>query len=506
VHSVLLALLIVCFSFIILFENWDLYTLLFVANPSFIVKLKYYNLSRGFHLLLICILIYLLLQLLMVILVARNVKTENDYYLAGGKLGYSFATLSIFATWFGVETCMGSSSVIYSGGLFSSRAEPFAYTLCLLLMSFLLATRLWKTRMTTLSDLFRERYQSKFVEKLSVCVIVPSSMIWAAAQIKAFGHIVSSVAPVSLEASITFAVAIVIAYAVFGGLIGDVITDVIQGIVLIIGLCLLFYFAIQYFFDHEISFYEIDPKRLNLIPDGESIWQRIDAWCVPIIGSLISQELIFRILASKTATVAKRSCQIAAGLYFLIGLLPVGLGILGPHILPSIQHPDNFLMEIATFLLPYPLLIVFTGALISAILSTVDSTLLSISAFTTHNLMGSFYFKRTKTQQLILAKLSVVIVGLVAYILALRDEGIYDLVIWASSLGTAGLAVVAIMALYTPKFGNGLAASLTLITGIVAVPIFEKVPAIEAPYLATVVLCFLVFFFASVSKRKVPST
>ncbi|SCA62501.1 hypothetical protein SCG7086_AA_00770 [Chlamydiales bacterium SCGC AG-110-P3] len=451
---------------------------------------------------LACLAVYLLLQLLLVFLVARNTNTEEEYYLAGSRLGTGFATLSIFATWFGVETCIGSSAAIFHGGLFSSRAEPFGYTICLLLMGFLFARRLWARHMTTLGDLFREKYNSVLVEKLAVIIIIPSVLIWTAAQIKAFGYILNTVTPLSLNAGISVAVAVVIAYAVFGGLIGDVITDVIQGVILILGLAFLLWYAVDYFHQNALTFSDIDAKRLSFISAGESIWTRIDAWCIPIIGSLVSQEMIFRIVASRTPTIAKSSCILAAGLYLVVGLIPVALGLMGPHILPTLDGNDSVLMQIAETLLPLPIFIIFTGALVSAILSTVDSTLLSISAFMTHNLMGRFFYQRNEAGRLWLAKLSVVVVGLVAYAIALRDEGIYDLVIWASSLGTSGLAVVTVMALYAPNYGNRLAACSTLIVGLIAEPILERIPGVQAPYLLTCIACIMCYLLLGLRPTK----
>lgn len=438
---------------------------------------------------LICLTAYLLLQLVIVFFVARNVRTEEEYYLAGSRLGPGFATLSIFATWFGVETCIGSSGAIYEGGLFSSRAEPFGYTICLLLMGFLFARRLWSKHMTTLADLFREKYRSSLVEKLVVLIIVPSVLIWTAAQVKAFGYVITTITPLSLETAITVAIALVITYAVIGGLIGDVITDVVQGVVLILGLALLLWYAVAHFQTNALSFADIAPQRLSFVPAGESLWARIDAWCIPIIGSLVSQEMIFRIVASRSPDVAKASCLMAGGLYFVIGLIPVTLGLMGPHILPTLDHSDSFLVQIADHLLPVPVFVIFTGALVSAILSTVNSTLLSLSAFTTHNLMGRWFYEKSETSRLWLAKMSVVAIGLVAYAIALRDEGVYDLVIWASSLGTAGLGVVTVMALWAPNYGNRLAACTTLIVGLVAEPIFARIPGIDASYLMTCLAC-----------------
>ena len=50
------------------------------------------------------------------VLVSRSIRTEDDYLLAGRQLGPALATFSIFATWFGAETCVGSAGAVYADG------------------------------------------------------------------------------------------------------------------------------------------------------------------------------------------------------------------------------------------------------------------------------------------------------------------------------------------------------------------------------------------------------
>src|SRR5690606_5323603 len=128
---------------------------------------------------------------------------------------------SIFATWFGAETCIGSSAAAFSDGLWATRADPFGYTLCLVFMAAVFATTLWKKNIVTLGDLFRQRYSRK-IETLAVLIMIPTSLMWAAAQIRAFGQVLSIVYPSSnLEVALTVAAFLVILYTFWGGLMGD---------------------------------------------------------------------------------------------------------------------------------------------------------------------------------------------------------------------------------------------------------------------------------------------
>lgn len=59
--------------------------------------------------------------------------------------------------------------------------------------------------------------------------------------------------------------------------------------------------------------------------------QRMDRWMIPILGSLVAQETISRVLAAKSMTVARLASFVAAGIYDFMGSIPVllGLGRLG---------------------------------------------------------------------------------------------------------------------------------------------------------------------------------
>lgn len=88
------------------------------------------------------IIIYLAVQIFVGYLVSKRIKTEGDFFLAGRNLPAWMVSMSLFATWFGAETCIGSSAAVYNEGISGSRADPFGYTLCLVFMGLLLAARL----------------------------------------------------------------------------------------------------------------------------------------------------------------------------------------------------------------------------------------------------------------------------------------------------------------------------------------------------------------------------
>ena len=71
------------------------------------------------------IFVYVSAQLLICFVVVRGMKNEQDYLLAGRKLRLPMITMTIFATWFGAESCIGAAGAIYDNGLTGGRADPF---------------------------------------------------------------------------------------------------------------------------------------------------------------------------------------------------------------------------------------------------------------------------------------------------------------------------------------------------------------------------------------------
>lgn len=442
----------------------------------------------------VAILGYLVIQFLIGYWVSLKIKSQDDYLLAGRSLGLGLATFSIFATWFGAETCMGSAGMVFEEGLAGGRADPFGYSICLLAMGLFLATRLWKRGLTTLADLYKQRF-SGGVERLAVWIIVPSSMIWAAAQIRAFGQIISTVSPVDVSWAVSIAAAIVIAYTYFGGLLGDVITDVVQGGILIIGLGVIAVVAFMKMDGFTGIVSAVQPEQLRLWNTGESFWVRMDTWMIPILGSVIAQELISRVLACRSSKIARRASLSAASIYLVIGAIPVGLGLLGVHLGVQVTEADQFLPAVAKSLLPSTLYIIFIGALTSAILSTVDSTLLAVSALVSNNLFHTSVYKDEK-KKVRVARLVVIAAGVGAYIMALYADRIYDLVELASSFGGAGVFTITIMALFT-RIGGWRAASATLVFGVLCTPFAEYILEFEAPFITSVIGSFICYLGVS---------
>ena len=437
---------------------------------------------------LVSLLGYVVLQLAVVFLLARKPQTESDYLLAGRSLGPWLAVFSVFATWFGAETCIGATAEAYAGGLAAVAADPFGYAIGIVAMGLLFAAALRRRGLLTLADLFRNRWGSG-IERLAALVMIPSSLLWAAAQVRAFGQVIASVSDLSFVASTGLAASVVIVYTAVGGMRADAWTDLAQGLVVIAGLVLLLaVFATPGGFE---TLPEAAAAAAARAPPRER--PLIEVLAVPIFGTIAAQELTSRVLAMRDATLARSATTAAGFLYLAVGLIPVLIGLgaaatLGPDI-----EPEQVLSHYARTQLPAALYVVFLGALLSAILSTLSGALLVAGSLAAHNLIaplaGPWLTERWKLR---LNRAAVVVFGVIAYLIALGSESMYRLVEQASGLASAGVLVLMVVAIFTPALGGVASAAAALIASVV---VYALVSALDGsmPYLASVAAAALAY-------------
>lgn len=438
--------------------------------------------------LLAALIAYVGLQLAVGLIVSRRVATEADYLVAGRRLGPVLVTSSMFATWFGAESCIGAAGAVYASGLAGATADPFGYAGCLFLLGAAFAVPLWRRGLTTLGDLFAQRF-GRGVERLAVLLMVPTSVLWAAAQIRAFGHVVASSSTIEFELALAIAAAVVIAYTAAGGLLADAVTDVIQGGLLVVGLGVL---AVATLGSGGIALVDLAETARTFAPVERSLLETIEAWAIPLCGSVLAQEQVARVLAARSGGVARGSAFAAGFVYLAVGLVPVGLALVGVRLLPGLEDPEQVLPRLALEHFPLWFYVVFAGALISAILSTVDSALLAAASLVAHNLIAPLRPGASERAKLRIARGAVLVFGLAAYGLARDADGVYALIEAASAFASAGVLVSASFGLFT-QFGGAKSAGTSLVAGALVWGVAQGSEQVEAPYLASLAAALLAY-------------
>ncbi|HEX7122124.1 MAG TPA: sodium:solute symporter family protein [Gemmatimonadaceae bacterium] len=450
---------------------------------------------------LAALVVYLVLQLGIGVWASRRIASEADYLVAGRRLGPALATFSIFATWFGSETIVGSAGTAWRDGASLASAEPFGYGLCLVLMGLVFARPLWRRGLTTLADLFRQRYSIR-VERVAAVILIPGSLLWAAAQVRAFGHVLATVAPaLPMNTAIAVAAGFVMLYTIFGGLLADAVTDLLQGVVLTTGLVMILIATLLVAPEGAPVVNDLEASgALRMVPHDVSLLDLLEEWSIPVFGSVIAAELVGRVIATRSERVASWSSVAAGGLYLVVGLIPVVVGLLARGLVPELADAEQIMPVVAQRYLPLVLHAVFAGALVSAILSTVDSTLLISAGILSHNVIVPMARVTVESTKVRIARVGVLTFAVVAYVLAVRAEGVFALVEQASAFGSAGILVTASFGLFT-RWGGPRTALVTLI-GSLGAYLVASYGGAATPYLISLGVAVVLYGGLGLVERK----
>jgi Na+/proline symporter len=197
-------------------------------------------------------------------------------------------------------------------------------------------------------------------------------------------------------------------------------------------------------------------------------------------------------MSSRSPQVARNSSLVAAGMYLIIGSLPLMIGLIGPQLAPGLEDPEQLLPTIARQHLHTFLYVLFAGALVSAMLSTVDSALLAVGSLASHNVISPLTKITSEMGKVRLARMCVAIAGGIAFFVAISSDSILSLVEFASSLGGSGVLVIALFGLFT-RFGGQWAALAALVGGVVMLFVGEHLFQFDAPFLASVAAALAAF-------------
>jgi len=397
--------------------------------------------------------------------------------LAGRSLPLLLGSSALFATWFGSETVFGASSEFLEGGLYAVMEDPFGASLCLLLFGMFFAGKLYRMNLLTLGDFFKVRY-GRTTELVASFFLAPPYVGYIAAQLVAMGLILNVVADVTLAQGIVVSAFIVTLYTIIGGMWAITITDFIQTIIIISG---LFVLAVSLGVKaggvgHVLA--SVPDANFKFLPGGDfkEIVTYVAAWSVLGLGSIPSQDVFQRSMSSRSASVAVRSCYIAAAMYITIAMLPLFISLCIKYLYPDHLNGDPQL-ALPTMVLQHmsmPIQILFFGSLLSAIMSTTSAAILAPAAIVSENFVKPLMKSRfTDKEFLLVTRVCVLLFSVAATIMATMRSNIYELVGESSILSLVSLFAPLVFGLYWERASSG-GALLSMVLGIITWIIFES--------------------------------
>lgn len=447
----------------------------------------------------VILVIYFLILFMIGYFASKKVKNIKDYYVGGKKLGFWAVAFSARATGESAWLLLGLTglgAMVGVSAFWVVLGELAGVAIAWFFMAEKFKQLSDKYNSITIPDYLVSRFKSS-TNTLRIIAATALSLfvvIYVSAQIDATGSAFESFLGWNYFTGAIIGFLIVLAYVFTGGFVAVVWSDLFQGLVMLMGLVLLpivAYFSIDSSISITNEIVQMDPSMLNIWGEGGfSLFNvfTILGFMFIGLGFMGSPQLFIRFMSIKDTTEIKKGRWVAIVFTILTDSAAVLIGIYGRYILTDIgQDPEqilgngaqNVLPLLVEKIMPLTLIGVYIAAVLSAIMSTIDSLLVVASSAISRDFYQQI-FKPNKTEKelakisriitLVLALLALIVAMLVAVTSPTRT------IFWFVMFGWSGIAATfcptIILSLVWDKFSEKGAIS-SMITGFLSVPLFK---------------------------------
>jgi len=418
----------------------------------------------------IAMVVYVILMYAVAYRIRSRINSTEDFLVAGRRLPLSLAWATLLATWFGAGTMLTVTDAVRESGLQRMALDPLGAGACLIITALFFARPMWEMRLLTVPDFFRQRF-GPTAELVSAVVLVPSYFGWIAAQFVALAGMLELFFGISPTLGIPLVAVVGMGYTLLGGMWSVTLTDAIQMTIVALGLGVLGLVTLNALGQGSPVagaarlLDEVPASMLSIVPtrDPAALMGWVGVFVVGALGNVPGQDLMQRVFSSRSSSVARRACLIAGVAYLVMGFVPPMLGLAANLLMPGSKTGATLPALAGLFLDPW-LAALFVLVVLSAVLSTVDSAILSPASVMAQNVLPRLPLRRFDALQL--NRLSVVFVTAVSVVFAFLGESAYGLLEGAYELTLVSLLVPLAIGIYRPaRPGPPAAAVAAMATG-----------------------------------------
>ena len=456
--------------------------------------------------------VYFIILMGIGIFASKRITDIRDYYVGGKKLGYWIAALSARATgesgWLLIGvTGMGAMMGVSAYWIVVGEVLGVYLSWQFLAKKFKIATDKYDS--ITVPDYLVSRFgsTSNTLRIISATALSLFVVIYVSAQIDTTGKAFESFLNINYYTGILMGFGIVLMYISTGGFLAVAWSDFFQGILMFIGLVILpivavFYVPDLFAFCAQLS--AIDPGLTDICGSGGFNLLNLVSVIGLIsigIGFLGSPQVYVRFMSIKDEKEIKKGKWVAVWYTLITDTAAVTIGLLGRYLLTSVgQDPimaighagEDVLASLLDMVMPNVIIGVYIAAVLSAIMSTVDSLLVVASSAVTRDFYQQIFHPEIKNDALTsLSKIVTVVIAILALIIALLVSVLSPdrTVFWFVIFGWSGIAATFVPVIILSLLWDGFTekgAIASMIVGFLSVSIFKFI----IPKLPTVGIYF----------------
>ena len=371
----------------------------------------------------------------------RRTRSEEDYWIAGGNLGWALGGSTIAATHTSAGTFVGTSGVMYTTGWsfgWIVLSLPLAYWF----MAAVLAPRFTRVRELTLPAFIGTRYYSNKVRALAAVIILVASVVYIQAQIVAGGLIASTVFGIPPKAGMIGFTVVLLAYTALGGMLAVVYTDFLQLFIMVAGVVITLPLAVHHVGGMEALFtyvQEVNPNTFTW--EGLPPTLLFTMGLAFLLGSISSPAQLVRLYAMRDMKTVRRGILLAIIAITFVNLMVFMISLGAVVLYPALPTGDLAMPMIARTVLPPLIGGIMLAAITSAMMSTVDSLLIVAASALSQDIYKTLINPDLGDKgRKIVDRIGVVVVGSTPVLLLLAGVGEGELVQFIVLLFTALMA------------------------------------------------------------------
>lgn len=380
-----------------------------------------------------------------------QIKNNKDFFIAGKNAGVYQVAGSLLASILGSSAILGSVDFAYDVGWAGSWLM-LCGALGLLIL-YPLTKFIKNFQGYNLPDLLGNFYGEE-VQRISSFIIPIAWLGIVASQIMGAAKIITIISTFTYIEGVWLSGFVFIVYTMLGGQFSIIKTDMIQLIFILLGLLVVFFYISS------------EPLTKEALPLINHKFGYIDLLVMILTYSttyIVGPDIYSRLFCAKNEKTMKMSILIAIVVLIPLGFILAKLGIYGAEMFTDVGK-NSVLLMIADSKLPNILSFLLYLALLSAVISSADTTLLTASSLFTQGLI-----KNLKSEKAVfISRVLTAVFGVGAIIIALKMKYILSTLLMALTIYSGAFIIPTFVGMFGYRARKEVVITAIVVGGFVA--------------------------------------
>jgi SSS family solute:Na+ symporter len=387
---------------------------------------------------LTAVLLYLSFLILVGTYRSRQVKTGDDFLVAGRTLPARVLVFTLLATWVGSGSLFGGAGLGYRAGFPALWQSAGAWVGIALV--YFIAPRVRRIAQYTVPDILELRY-GPAARVLGTITTVLAYATIAAYQFRGGGRLLGLVSGVDPDTGAFITMVFCVVFTSLAGMLSVAYLDVGNGILMTVGVMLAVVFMVGDAGGIGASLAALRPDQLSVF--GTLGPQASLALFLPTMFLLLGEANMYQKFFSARDERAARRAVVA----WIVGTIVVetlidSTGVLASTVMPGLSdaQSEEIVIRVATDLLPSFMGILLVCGAAAIIVSTANSFLLTPATNLIRDVYQRFINPGVTDRQLIVyTRVAVAVLGVLGYVAGNFFPTILAMALWAYTMYGAGI-------------------------------------------------------------------